>query len=147
VVSLGFMVDSAKIYRVVADEAAVYGELWPAMERITREIEECSPFDVTVNSPTMITLVNPRKTSCANCADRSPVITYRLNGAMLERMGSDTGIYYTLAENIFVPAGEGFIFAASAQKVIVQMTKREGGRAFNLRNVVHPGRDIVESVR
>jgi prepilin-type N-terminal cleavage/methylation domain-containing protein len=143
----GFIADNIKVFNIARDESVLFAELWTAVERVSRDTEGCNGLDVTVNSPTMVTLVNPDKAECANCADRSTTIVYRLNGTTLERKGGGFGVYYPLVRNVAVPAGESFIFDKSLQeKLTIQMTKTEGESSLTLKTVVRIKRDIAESV-
>jgi len=146
-IGFSFIADNMKVFNIARDESLLYAELWTAIERISRDTEGCNGLDVTINSPTMVTLVNLKKADCANCADNSTTIVYRLSGTTLERKGGGLGAYYPIARNIAIPLGESFIFDKALQeKFTIQMTKSEGDSSLTLKTVVRIKRDIAESV-
>jgi len=142
-IGFSFIADSADIFTIASDDAAVYGELWVAMEKIARDMETADPAQITVGSPTSITIVNPKKATCAACVDKATTITYALTGTVLSRTGTAT---VALADGISIPAGKTALFVKTGNLITIQMTKTKGDISTTLATKVYPNMDLEEDI-
>ncbi len=139
VIGFSFIADSADVFVIVSDDASVYSELWVAMEKISRDMETADPAQVTVNSPTSITIVNSKKATCAACVDKATSITYSLAGTVLSRAGTAT-----------VPLADGItsvVFTKIGSIISIQLAKTKGDVTVTLVTKVYPNVDLEEDIR
>ena len=147
VVTFGFAAKAGEMYRLSSDGEKVGSELWVTLERITRELQHA----VIVNeaSGARLAFIDPSKSSCGNCVDRSTSITYRWeNGTpqnpqlTLYRDGNLSGTHI-VADNIT----DFDVSAIPASGLItIRITKTVSEQSITHTTTIHPDFRVTENI-
>ncbi|GMT42463.1 MAG: hypothetical protein IEMM0002_0874 [bacterium] len=137
-VTFEFVARSADISRIAATQDAVYEDIVYALERMSREIQNCEISDV--QNPATLVITDSKKTSCGKCVDKSTNITYSWVGGKLYRTGNISG-RHVLADDITM-----FGVSQSGEVVTINITKSLDGYDISLKTSIHPNMDFEEVI-
>ena len=147
VVTFGFAAKAGEMYRMTYDGEKVGGELWVTLERITRELQHAAIINEA--SGTRLAFIDPTKSLCGNCVDRSTSITYWWeNGTSpnrrltLYREGNLSG-EHIVADNI--TDFDVSLFPVSGL-ITIRITKTVGEQSITHTTTIHPDFRVTENI-